>query len=287
MSNTLDTSPAFDLAAAPLRIARVRLKVRDLGRVSRFYREIAGLQALDGDAVLGTWAGPILELVGDPGLAARDPRAAGLFHTAFLLPGRADLGRWLAHAHDRGVTLDGAADHAVSEALYLSDPEGNGVEIYADRPPARWKTGGDGYVLTNDPLDFDDLLRQASGRPWTGMPEASVVGHVHLQVGDLAAAERFYGDLLGLHVTCRYPAARFFGAGGYHHQLAANTWNSAGAGARPAQVAGLDEIRIAVNPATRAAVEARARATGVPLANAGDATTLRDPWGTAITMADA
>lgn len=289
MSTALAAAPAFDLAAAPMRIAAVRLRVRDLDRVSMFYREVIGLEpigAAAGRATLGVAGAPILELAGDPGLAPVDPHEAGLFHTAFRVPGRADLARWLAHARARRVALDGASDHAVSEAIYLTDPEGNGVEVYADRPPSLWRPVDGRFDLPSTPLDLRDLLGAAGGGAWTGMPAGGTVGHVHLQVGDTAAAERFYGDVLGLGVTCRIPAATFFGIGGYHHQLAANIWNSAGAGPRPARAAGLDEVRIAAAPAIRAAVEARARETGIAVAAGDGAAGLRDPWGTAITLVD-
>ncbi|WP_207540407.1 VOC family protein [Sabulicella rubraurantiaca] len=279
--------PSFDLSAAPMRIGRVRIRVRDLAQASGFYRDVLGLVPLgqsDRHAVLGTGGMPLLELIGDPGLAPLDRREAGLFHTAFLLPDRASLGRWLHFASERGVALDGAADHVVSEALYLADPEGNGIEIYVDRPVSAWRRTGSRIEMPNDPLDLEGLLASADG-PWTGMPDKGAIGHVHLQVGDTALAEHFYGDLLGFQVTWRYPGASFFGVGGYHHQLAANTWNSRGAGPRTEDMAGLDAVELVLRDATaRAAIEVRARAASLGVGTEGEARVLRDPWGTAIVL---
>ena len=212
----MTSSDLFDLQAAPMRIGLVRIRVRDLARVTDFYRRVLGLALLrddEGTATLGTGATPLVELEGDPSLAPRDRGAAGLFHTAFLLPSRADLARWFAFARGGGVRIDGASDHIVSEAIYLSDPEGNGIEIYADRPPARWR-GADGTIhMATERLDAPDLLAAAEGRAWDGFPEGGVVGHVHLQVGETEEAERFYRDVLGFDVASRYPGASFFGSG--------------------------------------------------------------------------
>ncbi len=279
----------FDLGAAPIRIGRVRLKVRDLAGVSGFYQDILGLVPVEqsaGRVALGIGTTPLLELIGDPGLAPLDRREAGLFHTAFLLPDRASLARWLGFVAHRQIRLHGASDHGVSEAIYLADPEGNGIEIYADRPMADWRSTCGQIEMPSDPLDTEALLAAADGGGWTGMPEGGVVGHVHLQVGDTAAAERFYGDLLGFEVTCRYPGGSFFGAGGYHHQLAANTWNSRGAGKRRERMTGLDTVELVIrDAATLHAIEARAEAAGFRREKGGHGTVLRDPWGTAITLA--
>ena len=276
----------FDLAAAPLRIGRISLKVRDLDRVAGFYQETLGLNRLDegqGRVTLGTRSAPLLDLAGDPDLAPRDPRSAGLFHTAFLLPSRADLARWLSHAIERRIPLQGVSDHIVSEAIYLADPEGNGIEVYADRPPSRWR-GEDGAIhMATEALDARGLLAEAGGRAWAGFPEGGTIGHVHLQVGDTAEAERFYGDVLGFDLASRYPGASFFGSGGYHHQLAGNIWNSRGAGARADRATGLDRIEIVVRePAERDAILARASKAGAAVATEGGVPTLRDPWGTRL-----
>ncbi|MFD1913372.1 VOC family protein [Halodurantibacterium flavum] len=278
----------FEMSAAPMRIGRVRLRVRDLALVSTFYRSMLGL-SLIGESrdrtVLGTGTAPLLELIGDPGLAPRDPRQAGLFHTAFLLPSRSDLARWFAFATENSVALEGATDHTISEAIYLADPEGNGIEIYADRPPSGWSNPDGGLRLSSRLLDGQNLLRAADGTRWTGFPEGGIVGHIHLQVGDTRVAEDFFRDVLGFDVTARIPNASFFGSGGYHHQIGSNTWNSRGAGARPEHMAGLESFEIVLrDPAERAGILARAAAHGVEITPEGAALKLRDPWGTMITV---
>jgi catechol 2,3-dioxygenase len=252
----------FDMKAAPIRIGGVRLKVRDLDAVSTFYQTVLGLSPIEtGDrrVALGTGETPLLQLVGDPALAPHDPRQAGLFHTAFLMPTRADLARWVAHVAEARVPLQGASDHIVSEALYLADPEGNGIEVYADRPVARWHGPKGEIRMSTDPLDVQDLLQSTEGTVWSAFPEAGSIGHVHLQVGDTAEADRFYRDVLGLDIAASYPGARFYGSGGYHHQLAGNIWNSRRAGKRPEGTAGLDAVEIDVRDAADvAAIAARA-----------------------------
>ncbi|SIT73741.1 VOC family protein [Pontibaca methylaminivorans] len=278
----------FDMTAAPLRIGTVRLKVRDLDAVSAFYQSVLGLSPVETDehrVTLGTGGTPLLELVGDPSLDALDPRQAGLFHTAFLMPTRADLGRWVAHVAAARVPLQGASDHIVSEALYLADPEGNGIEVYADRPVSRWH-GADGEItMSTDPLDVQDLLQSAKGTEWSGFPEGGSVGHVHLQVGDTAEADRFYRDVLDLDIAASYPGASFYGSGGYHHQFAGNVWNSRRAGKRPAGMAGLDAVEIVVRDAEDiTSIAARADGAGVASTRNADGLTLHDPWGTAIML---
>ncbi len=223
----------FDMDTLPLRIGTVRLKVRDLNAVSTFYQSVLGLSPVatgDDRIILGTGDTPLLELEGNAGLSPLEPRQAGLFHTAFLMPTRSDLARWVAHVAKAHVLLQGASDHIVSEALYLTDPEGNGIEVYADRPVSAWH-GEDGEIrMSTDPLDLQALLETAEGTEWSGFPEKGSIGHVHLQVGDTGEGDRFYRDVLGLDIAARYPGASFYGSGGYHHQLAGNIWSSRGAG---------------------------------------------------------
>lgn len=287
-ATTLAPAERFDMAAAPLRIGMVTLAVRDLDLVSRFYRRTVGLELLGADGavrVLGAGGSPLLTLVGDPALAPLARNEAGLFHTAFLLPSRADLGRWLAFAGRTGIRLQGASDHKVSEAVYLSDPEGNGIEIYADRPPSGWTDASGDIVMSTDPLDVDGLLAEAAGSDWAGAPAGTIVGHVHLQVGDTAAAERFYAELLGFDIAKRYPGASFFGSGGYHHQLAGNVWNSRGADSRRPGRVGLESLDIVVRDARRlAALAERAAAAGVETIAGEGEVRLADPWGTRVRL---
>ena len=278
----------FDMDAAPMRIDTVRLKVRDLDKVSAFYQRVLGLAPLESGPnriVFGTGGAPLFELDGDAGLARHDARQAGLFHTAFLMPSRPDLARWVTHAVANEVAIQGASDHLVSEAIYLADPEGNGIEVYADRPVKAWHGAGGEIRMSTDPLDVQGLLKTTGGVDWQGFPEGGRIGHVHLQVGDTGEAEGFYRDVLGFDVVAHYPGASFFGSGGYHHQLAGNVWNSRRAGQRPEGTAGLASVGITVRDAAAlAAITARADAAGIAVAENADGVTLSDPWGTAISL---
>lgn len=232
----------------PLLIDRVVLVVHDLARTRDFYRDVIGLDLLasDGEAtLLGAGSTPLVELRRDPGARRATVRDAGLYHTAFLLPSRAALGAWLRHAAGLRVPLQGAADHAVSEAVYLADPEGNGIEVYADRPAATWPREGDRIPMTTEPLDFDSVM--ALPGDWRGAPAGTTIGHLHLATGDVEPVARLF-SAWGMVETMRARGGVWFGAGGYHHQLAANTWNSRGAGQRAFPVTGLAEYHLAVAP---------------------------------------
>lgn len=277
--------------AAPitsLRIGRVALVARDLRGLSRFYQDAIGLRliaAKDDEAgsrhLLGCGDRVLLELRHDPGAKPPARSEAGLFHTAFLLPSRTALADWLVHALAMGVALDGASDHLVSEALYLTDPEGNGIEIYRDRPRAEWPRAADGSIaMATLPLELRALAAEAGRARFAGLPEGSSIGHVHLQVGDLDQAKAFYAGTLGLAVMSRYPGALFFGADGYHHHLAANIWNSRGAGPRRGGTTGLAEIALIADTPELRALADRLDVTPGP----GDALTLHDPWGTRLTL---
>ncbi len=268
------------------RVGVVRLQVADLERSLDWYGRVLGLTALReevGRAALGPEGGDtLIELVERPGASPMGRRARlGLFHFALLVPDRATLGRLVAHLTVVREPL-GASDHAVSEALYLSDPDGLGVEIYADRPRAEWRREGREVVMVTEPLDVADLVAAAEGAPWTGMPVGTVVGHVHLHVGDLAEAEAFYHDRLGLDKTVwSYPGALFLAAGGYHHHLGVNVW---AAGAEPAAE---DEARLLewelVVPTGADVRAAVCSLTGSPSADVRVA----DPWGTVLRVCSA
>ncbi|MEY4983446.1 MAG: hypothetical protein RIR62_1712 [Pseudomonadota bacterium] len=262
-------------ATAPMEIGRIRLVVRDLSRVADFYARALGLEKLSSDGggvALGAGDRVLVELQGDPAARIRSPREAGLFHTAFLLPARADLGAWVHHASETRLPVQGASDHLVSEAIYFADPEGNGIEIYADRPRSGW-THPDGSIrMATDPLDIPDLAAAARA-PWRGAPQGTVVGHVHLQVGNVAEAEAFYAGTLGFAVTAHYPGAAFFGAGGYHHHIGSNVWNSRGAGRREGGT-GLASVELLAEGGALDRIAART----------GGATRIADPWGTDIVL---
>jgi catechol 2,3-dioxygenase len=260
----------------PVMIGEVALTVRDLDRVSRFYEEAIGLEVVQrtADGVrLGAGGIAFLELQHRPDALPRDPAAAGLYHTAFLLPERADLGRWLAHAAELRSGLDGAADHLVSEAVYLHDPEGNGIEVYVDRPRASWQWSGGRVEMANARLDMIGLRALATTK-WTGAPTGTRVGHVHLQVGEIKAAEAFYAGVLGFEIVRERPDAVFLSTGRYHHHLACNIWESAGAGPRDPRRAGLAWVTL--DAADLDGMKARA---GASISASEE---IRDPWGTVI-----
>jgi catechol 2,3-dioxygenase len=221
-----------------MRPGPVRLTVADLGRSVTYYERAVGLRVLEragATARLGTGGGELLVLDEVPG-ARPAPRATGLFHFALLVPTRAALARWLAHALREELSLTGASDHAVSEALYLRDPDLHGIEIYADRPRAQWE-GRVMELMTTIPLDVESLLGELddpAAVTFTGLPDGTVVGHTHLCVSDVGATVAFYREVLGFGLTAQLgPMAAFLSAGGYHHHIGANTWESRGAPQAP------------------------------------------------------
>lgn len=231
----------------PAYVGQAHLVVHDLPRVSDFYQKIIGLSVLEKNPsgeVLGVGGQPLLTL-STSSTAERAPRnAAGLFHTAFLMPSRDDLAHWLAHAAQNNVQLQGASDHLVSEAIYLADPEGNGIEVYRDRSPEEWTYQPDGTVeMATIGLNLQALYDSAPKAAFTGAAEGTAIGHIHLQVGNIPQADEFYQDVLGLKIMARYPGASFFGSGAYHHHVAANIWNSRGAVARRENMTGLSVTR--------------------------------------------
>lgn len=274
--------PLLEAYDAPLHIGAVTLRVSDLAGTARFYEEAIGLARIDGDAqavTLGVDGVPLVVLVGGAG-PRRSP--AGLFHLALLLPDRAGLGDWLTHAADMRVPLEGASDHLVSEALYLSDPEGNGIEIYRDRPRAEWPRRDGAVAMATERLDLNALLKDGSGRSWQGMPSGTRMGHIHLRVGDTAETERFYGAL-GFDLMVRYPGASFMATGGYHHHLAGNVWGSRGAAARAEGEAGLDRFAlVARDEAAYDATRERILAAGGEDGPQGP--TIADPWGNRLVL---
>jgi catechol 2,3-dioxygenase len=232
-------------------IGKVRLRVADLDDLTTFYERVVGLQAVErgGDVTrLGAADGePLIELVGAPDAPPAPGFSTGLFHLAILVPDRAELARSLQRAAGAGWRLTGASDHLVSEALYLQDPEGNGIEIYRDRPREEWRRDGDELAMATLPLDLESILGELdpSERQANGMPGGTTMGHVHLQVADIPSAERFYNRALGLDVMVRsYPGALFLSAGGYHHHLGLNTWQSDGAPPPPEGSLGLDRYEL-------------------------------------------
>jgi catechol 2,3-dioxygenase len=224
-------------------IGAVRLRVGDLHRLRTYYERAIGLRVLEGDGVVRLGADtPLVELVGDPEAPPRPPRSTGLFHLAILVPSRAELARAVKRVVAAGERFTGASDHFVSEALYLRDPEGNGIEIYRDRPREEWEYEPEGELrMGTVALDLDAVMRELPAGEDPGMPEGTIIGHVHLEVAELAATGAFYRDDLGFDLTVgSYPGARFYSKNGYHHHIGLNTWASAGAPAPPPGSRGLD-----------------------------------------------
>lgn len=269
----------------------VRLQVADLERSLAWYDRVLGLPAVDrsaGRAALSVPGRdePLVELLERPG-AAPDPGRGrlGLYHFAILLPTRDDLARFLRHLRALGERA-GAADHHVSEALYLRDPDGLGVEVYADRPRSQWEADGRELRIDTSPLDEAGLVRTAGDRPWEGMPAGTAIGHVHLRVGDLDEASAFYHGALGLdRMTWSYPGALFLAAGGYHHHLGLNSW--AGPDATPPEEgdARLLEWELVVpSPGDVAAAARGLEDAGYAVVATGRGWSARDPWGTPVRL---
>jgi len=273
------------------RIGHVHLTVSNLERALAFYRDVLGFEVTatyGRDAVflsaggyhhhigLNTWAGR-----GAPHPA---PGTTGLYHFAILLPDRASLGRFVAHLAENGVYA-GMSDHFVSEAVYLTDPDGLGIEVYADRPRDAWRYDERQLHMTTNHLDVDDLVRSARGQRWSGMPPGTVLGHVHLYVDDIEKAEAFYHDALGFDkVVWSYPGALFMSAGGYHHHLGTNTWAK---GAPPATDADARLLEWEVVVPTKKDADQAAQnvvAAGYKAKPENGEWILTDPWGTSLRL---
>jgi catechol 2,3-dioxygenase len=273
--------------AAPLHAAAVTLAVHDLAGTAGFYQKLLGLRPLPdqppGRLVLAAGTLPLLHLVHAPGARPETGREPGLFHTAFLLPDRRALAHWLHQAASMGVELQGASDHGVSEAIYLSDPEGNGIEVYADRPRADWPRAADGGIaMFTRRLDLRALMATAPGAALR--PEETRIGHVHLRANDVPAAEAFYASL-GMAVTQRVPQAAFLSTGGYHHHLAANSWATGGSPRRPAGLTGLLEVELrAADAPTFARVAAALRQAKAVLREKAGEVVAEDPAGNTLRL---
>jgi catechol 2,3-dioxygenase len=234
-------------------LGSIRLNAADQQELGRFYERVIGLplsEQRNGVVALGADPGrPIVELAAAPDAPPRPGGTTGLFHLAILVPSRADLAHALRRVSESGWRFTGASDHLVSEALYLRDPEGNGIEIYRDRPRSEWRHSDGEIEMDTLPLDLESVLEEARGADATAdaMPSGTRLGHVHLNVSELSASEGFYGAGLGLDVTVRgYPGALFLSAGGYHHHVGLNTWMGEGAPPPPAGARGLDRYEVVV-----------------------------------------
>ncbi|HST19305.1 MAG TPA: VOC family protein [Gaiellaceae bacterium] len=276
--------------AAATTVGAVELTVSDLGRSLDYYRTSIGLEVLGqaaGRASLGAAGNELLVLVEEPGAAPADGYT-GLFHFALLVPARVDLARWLAHAARDRVAMTGLSDHLVSEALYLRDPDHHGIEIYADRPRVEWE-GKAGERLTTLPLDTGSLLAELddpASEPFDGLPVGTVMGHVHLRVAAIPETVAFYRDVLGFDLIAQLrDQAAFLSAGGYHHHVGANTWESAGAPPAPAGTAALRHATIVLPDAEeRARVLARVERSGLAVRELDGEPAVSDPSGNTLVL---
>jgi catechol 2,3-dioxygenase len=264
--------------------------VADLQRSIDFYERVLGLRVgtrTDDTATLTPHADArvLVELREKRGVQPAPKRGAfGLYHFAILLPHRADLGRFISHLASLGIRF-GAADHLVSEAVYLTDPDGLGIEVYSDRPRESWEVRGREVAMATDALDLDDLISVGGPTEWTGAPRGTVLGHVHLHVGNLEVGERFYHATLGFDkIVWGYPGALFLSAGGYHHHLGTNTW-SAGPSPTDDQAQLLEWELLLPTGADVAAAVASLAGAGHATEPDGSSWTARDPWGTRVRIA--
>lgn len=288
--SALPTSKPHQVSIHPdTSMGAVSLTVSDVERSRAFYERALGLRATErerGVVALGVdGEPPLIELRGNPAAPGLDPRAPGLFHLAILLPERRELAIALARLAQARIPLSGASDHLVSEALYLSDPDGNGIEIYRDRPVEEWQVRDGVLQMATLPLDLDSLIGELSAAAEVAplAPADTRMGHVHLQVSDLDEAERFYSGVLGFEVSVRgYPGALFVSAGGYHHHLGLNTWHSAGSPPAAPGAIGLRSFEIVLpSPAELERVLARVRAAGIETEDRPDGSLVHDPSGNA------
>ena len=277
-------TPRFRLPAAT-HVGGVHLQVSDIARSITYYEQVLGLQvhfATNDTAALGAHDGdPLVWVQTSGGVKPARRGALGLFHFAILLPERAALGRLAAHLSTIRAHV-GMADHSVSEALYLWDPDGLGIEVYADRPRNAWRRRDRELVMTTDPLDIGDVVAAGGNQPWHGMPSGTTIGHVHLHVGDLDEGERFYHAALGFDKTVwSYPGALFYAAGGYHHHLGTNTW-SPGSRAKDDEARLLDWELVVPSADAASAAAASIRSAGYAAEHAEHGWTATDPWGTRV-----
>lgn len=271
-------------------IGALHLTVSDLSRSLAYYEERIGLKLhrREGDvAYLGASKRDLLQLTELTG-ASLARGVTGLYHFALLVPSRLDLARVLGHLVLSKTPIGGFSDHAVSEAIYLSDPDGHGIEIYRDRPRDEWTVANGQLRIVTEPLDVDDLLAELRGEPApsAGLPPDTVVGHMHLHVADLNASYRFYVDILGFELVARYgPSAMFVSAGGYHHHIGLNTWAGAGAPQPPGDALRLQwyEVRLPDAAALSQVID-RVKAAGHPFDKEERGISVHDPAGNKLLL---
>lgn len=270
-------------------VGEVGLKVMDLKRMKQFYQEIIGFDVISEEqnyVELGSGGKVLVKLEAVEGVTSKQGRYAGLYHFAILLPTREDLGKILVHLHQQGIQL-GSSDHLVSEALYLSDPEGNGIEIYRDREPEQWNWSNDEVSMTVDPIDAQGLVEaaQSSSEPWKGMPETTVMGHIHLRVSNLVEARDFYVEALGFEVVSSLGGqALFLADQKYHHHIGMNVWNGTGIPALPEKEAGLHYYTLIMDEEKRKELGKKLQTMGTEIVERDNYWEVKDPSGNAIRL---
>ncbi|SET01947.1 catechol 2,3-dioxygenase [Oceanobacillus limi] len=262
----------------------ISINVTNLTQSLNFYQNVLGFHVLSqtNSKVVLTADGetPILSIEQPDNVTPKEPRTTGLYHFAILLPSRADLSAFLKHIIQQGVQL-GASDHYVSEALYFNDPDGNGIEVYRDRPSTEWNWKDGQVAMATEPLDGDSLINE-SEKSWNGMPKETVMGHIHLHVADLKETENFYVNGLGMDIVTNYPGALFASYGGYHHHIGLNVWNGVGAKSPAENSVGLNWLRLVIpNETTREKIIQQLQDIGATVSNEN---TVEDPAGNRIKL---
>lgn len=271
-------------------VSQVELKVADLHRALEFYQQIIGFKVIEQTerkAVLSAnGVTPLVTIEQPEDIIPKQPRTTGLYHYALLLPSRTNLARLIRHFIQTRYPLQGASDHLVSEALYLADPDGNGIEIYTDRPSTDWTWKGGQVEMVTDPLDVESILAEDDGKPWTGLPTGTIMGHIHLHVSEFNKTEEFYCEGLGFEIVTRYGGqALFISTGGYHHHIGLNTWAGVGAPAPAKNSAGMSSYTV-VFPDNQTRIKAveRLEQLGASVNQNHDVFVTVDPSGNSIRL---
>ncbi|OLO39351.1 glyoxalase [Alkalihalophilus pseudofirmus] len=268
-------------------VGQVILKVQDLDRSLMFYQEVIGFKILDRTNrkanLTADGKTTLLSIEQPDNVIAKQGRTTGLYHFALLLPERQDLANIVNHFIEKRVPI-GSSDHLVSEALYLSDPDGNGIEIYIDRDPSEWNWNNGEVAMAVDPLDFENLLTSMENKAWKGLPAGTVMGHIHLHVSELTKTEEFYNKGLGFEVVNRFGTqALFISTGKYHHHIGLNTWNGVGAPPPPVNSVGLESYTLILpNEETREEIIEQLKRIGSSVAEEQDYFVTTDPSGNRI-----
>ncbi|WP_080848831.1 VOC family protein [Cytobacillus gottheilii] len=267
-------------------VGHVHLKVQDLQRSLAFYQDILGLTVLeqsDHTALLSAdGKTELISLTQPSPIFPKQNRTSGLYHFALLLPERKDLAAVIRHLISTGYPLQGASDHLVSEALYLADPDGNGIEIYRDRTSEGWEWENGEVVMATNAMDVEGVLSEWDGSHWEGLPAGTIMGHIHLHVSEFAKTKEFYIKGLGFQTVCTYGGqALFISTGGYHHHIGLNTWNGIGAPAPSEAHAGMESFTLVYpNEEERQAAVNRLKTLGIDIAKANGQYIVKDPSGT-------